>query len=69
MEGPKTQEWFQCYGDVCFHLNMSCVQKLNTEMTTEDVTIAANTFTLLMPKHLCFLCQKGLLETTVDKLK
>ena len=44
---------------------MSCVYKHNKEMTVEDVTMAIDTFTLLTPKHLHFLHQKGLLEIIV----
>ena len=39
------------------------------EMTVEDVRIAMDTFTLLMPNHLCFLHWKRFLETTIAKLK
>ena len=39
------------------------------EMTIEDTTMAMDTFTLLKPKLLCFLYQKGLLEIKVAKPK
>ena len=48
---------------------MTCVQKHNNKMTIKDVSMAADTFTLLTSKHLHFLCQKGLLEIIVAKLK
>ena len=51
------------------HLTMSCVQKHNKEMTVEDVTMVADTYTLLMPNQLHFLHQKELLEIIVAKLK
>ena len=67
--GTKSKEWCQCYGNVYFHLTMSFVQKHNKKMTFEDVTIAMDTFTLLIPDHLHFLHQKTSLEIIVAKLK
>ena len=40
-------EWQRCYGNVYFHLTISCVQLHNCKITIEDVTMAADTFTLL----------------------
>ena len=37
-------------------------KKHKREITVEDVTIAADTFTLLMPHHLHFSHQKGILR-------
>ena len=48
---------------------MSCVQKHSKEMTIQDITMAMDTFTLLIAKHLLWLCQKVLLEIIVAKLK
>ena len=55
--------------NIYFHLTKLCVQKHNNKMTIEDVTMAADTFTLLTTKHLGFLFQKGLLEIIVVRLK
>ena len=53
---PKgCQEWQQCYGNVYFHLKISCLQLHNRELSIENVTMAADTFALLSPDHLCFL--------------
>ena len=41
----------------------------NNKMTIKDVTMAADTLTLLTLEPLPFLWQKGLLEITVAKLK
>ena len=51
-----------------FHLKILCVQKHN-KMTIENDIMVTDTFTLLTPKHFSFLCQKGLLEIIVAKLK
>ena len=60
VEGPKkTKEWWQYYSNVYFYLTMPCVRKNNKDMMVQEVTMAVDTFTLLMPKHLCFLHQKG----------
>ena len=63
------QDWQQCYGNVYFHLKISCLQLHNNELTIENVTMAADTFALLSQDHLCFLCQQNLLETILQKLK
>ena len=70
-EGPKIKRIVPTLGQHLFYLTMLCVQKHNKEkdMTIKDVTMATDTFTLLMPDHLCFLHQKGLLETIAAKLK
>ena len=61
--------WQRCYRYVYFHLTISCVQLHNHNITIEDVTMAADTFTLLTQGHLFFLCQQGLLEIILVKLK
>ena len=43
----KTVEWHQSYGNVYFHFNISCVQKHNSHINVEDITIDEDTFTLL----------------------
>ena len=48
--------------------NVMCTEA-HKDMTIEEVTMAVDTFTLQMPDHLCFLFQKGLLETIVVKQK
>ena len=50
------QEWQQCYGNVYFHLKISCLQLHNRQLSIENVTMAAETFALLLPDHLHFLC-------------
>ena len=65
---PQSTTWHQGYDNV-FHLTMSCVQKHNNKFTIQEVTMAADTFILWTPRHLCFLCQKGLLEIIVAKPK
>ena len=66
---PQSIIWYHHYDNVYFHLTISCVQKHNNKFTIQDVTMAADTFTLLTPKHLCFLHKKGLLEIIVVKHK
>ena len=39
--------WQRCYGNVYFHLTISCVQLDNHKITIEDVTMAVDTFILL----------------------
>ena len=50
------QEWQQCYGNVYFHLKISWLWSHNSQLSIENVTIAADTFALLSPDHLHFLC-------------
>ena len=70
MEGESTKySLVPKYRNICFHLTISCVQKHNNKMTIEDITIAADTLTLLTPENLCFLHQKWLLELIVAKLQ
>ena len=68
-EGKRTKECYQHYGKVYFDLTKSCAQKYIKDMTIGDVTMAVDTFTLLMLKHLCSLHQNGLSEIIVTKLK
>ena len=63
------QDGQQCYGNVYFHLKISCLQLLNNELTIENVTMAADTFALLSQDHLHFLWQQNLLETIFEKLR
>ena len=63
------QEWQQRYGNVYFHLKISCLQLHNRQLSIENVTMAADTFALLSPDHLHFLCQENLLETILQKVK
>ena len=63
------QEWQQCYGNVYFHLKISCLQSHNSQLSIENVTMAADTFALLSPDHLHFLCQENLLKTILQKVK
>ena len=63
------QDWQQCYGNVYFHLKISCLQLHNNELTIENVTMAADTFVLLSQDHLHFLWQQNLLETILQKLR
>ena len=63
------QDWQQCYGNVYFHLKMSCLQLHNNELTIENITMAADTFALLSQDHLHFLWQQKLLETILEKLR
>ena len=49
------QDWQQCYGNVYFHLKISCLQLHNNVLTIENVTMAADTFALLSQDHLHFL--------------
>ena len=65
----KCTKWQRHYGNVYFHLTISCVQLHNHKITIEDVAMAADTFTLLTCEHLCFLHQQGLLEIILVKLK
>ena len=65
----RQQDWQQCYGNVYFHLKISCLQLHNNEPIIENVTMAANTFTLLSQDHLHFLWQQNLLETILEKLR
>ena len=45
---PKGQEdWQQHYGNVYFHLKISCIQLHNNTLMIDDVTMAADTFALL----------------------
>ena len=63
------QDWQQCYGNVYFHLKISCLQLHNNELITENITMTANTFALLSQDLLHFLQQQNLLETILQKLK
>ena len=63
------QEWQQCYGNVYFHLKISCLWSHNSQLSIENVTMAADTFSLLSPDHLHFLCRENLLETILQKVK
>ena len=49
------QDWKQCYGNVYFHLKISCLQLHNSQLSIENVTMAADTFALLSQDHLHFL--------------
>ena len=64
----KTLEWCQCYGNMYFHFNISCVQKHNRQMNLKYITIGKDSFTFLTSEHLQFLKQKGFLQTLVKKL-
>ena len=67
---PKgCQEWQQCYGNVYFHLKISCLQSHNSQLSIENVTMAADTFALLSPDHLHFLHRENLLKTILHKVK
>ena len=57
------------YGNTYFHFNITFVQKHNKKMNVKDVTTGTDTFVLLMLDHLCYLRQKGMLQTIVTKLK
>ena len=48
---------------------LKCLQRHNREMNVDDVAIGDGTIGLLMPDHLCFLRQKGILQTMLTKLK
>ena len=63
------QDWQQCYGNVYFHLKISCLQLHNSQLSIENVTMAADTFALLSQDHLHFLQQQNLLETILQKVK
>ena len=65
----KTKEWCHYYGNIYFHLTMSCAQKHRKEITIEDVSMSVDAFTLLMHKHCHFLCQKGLLKIIAARLQ
>ena len=52
-----------------FSLDHVMCTETQQRMTIEDVTMTADTFTLLMPQHLCFLHQMGLLEIIFARLK
>ena len=58
-----------CYGNVYFHLKISCLQLHNSGLTIENVMMAADTFALLSQDHLHFLWQQNLLETILQKVK
>ena len=63
------QDWQQCYGNVYFHLKISCLRLHNSQLSIENVTMAADTFALLSQDHLHFLWQQNLLETILQKVK
>ena len=63
------EDWQQCYGNVYFHLNISCLQLHNNKLTIEHVTMAADTFALLSQDHLCFLWKQELLEIILEKVR
>ena len=63
------QDWQQHYGNVYFHLKISCLPLHNNELTIENVKMAADTFALLSQDYLHFLQQQNLLETILQKLK
>ena len=63
------QDWQQHYGNVYFHLKISCLQLHNNELTIGNIMMAADTFALLSQDHLCFLQQQNLLKTKLQKLK
>ena len=68
----RTKGWQDCqqhYGNVYFHLKISCLQLHNNELTIENITMAADTFALLSQEHLHFLQQQNLLETILEKLR
>ena len=60
------QDW---YGNVYFHLKISCLQLHNSKLTIENITMAADTFALLSQDHLHFLWQQNLLKTILQKVK
>ena len=67
---PKgRQDWQQHYGNVYFHLKISCLRSHNSQLSIENVTMAADTFALLSSDHLHFLCQQNLFETILQKVK
>ena len=55
------QDWQQCYGNVYFHLKISCLQLHNSQLSIENVMMAADTFALLSQDHLHCLRQQNLL--------
>ena len=63
------QDWQQCYGNVYFHLKISCLQLHNSQLSIDNVTMAADTFALLSQDYLHYLCQQNLLETILQKVK
>ena len=63
------QDWQQHYGNVYFHLKISCLWLHNSGLTIDNITMAADTFALLSQDHLCFLWQQNLFETILQKVK
>ena len=63
------QDWQQHHGNVYFHLKISCLQLHNNQLTTEHVTMAADTYAVLSQDHLHFLQQQDLLEIILEKLR
>ena len=62
----KLRQW---YGNIHFHCNNRCVQRLNCDISIEDITISDDTCALLSTDHMRFLKHKGLLQALVQSSK
>ena len=62
------QDWQQFYGNVYFHLKISCLRLHTSQLSIENIMMAADTFALLSQDHLHFR-QQNLLETILQKVK
>ena len=63
------QDWQQHYGNVYFHLKISCLRLHNSDISNENIMMSTDTFALLSQDHLRFLWQQNLLETILQKVK
>ena len=55
--------------NIYFHLQLQCVQKINKDITLDNVWITQEDFTGLKDAHLQFLEQCGLLENPINLLE